>query len=194
MPARPNAHPVLRRLFVAALLLFAILLVPFGIWRINLHYRVKSQLTAIQKAREPTSGAELNFYVPEVPPAENGGPALFGAFTNFYHVGFPANDDFNALIDVKPSDSWPPHVRAFAERYLQTNKQALAQIEAALNRFTEFQYPIDYSRGPDTPIRHLRYLKNRRPGPSRPHNVGSSKQKSCMDQFSSSTAQTRADP
>ena len=68
------------RICLTALVLFALLVISFIVWRVNLAHDVDAKLQAIRAAGLPTSGAELNTYYPAVPDNENAALVMTQAF------------------------------------------------------------------------------------------------------------------
>jgi hypothetical protein len=146
-------------------LLFFVLIIPVLViasliyWRVSLYFRVKHQLAAVRSAGLPASGAELNDWLPQIPDAQNGALALTQAFTNLHQLSDFLREKKSELTFPKRNESWSPEQSALAREYLATNRQALAQIESALHRYSEFKYPADYAYGAGTLLPHLRHVK-----------------------------------
>jgi hypothetical protein len=142
------------------LLLFCLLLVSvFTYWRLALYFHVKKQLTSVRSAGLPTSGTELNDWLPQIPNAENGALPLTAAITNLHEFSELRIPKTPELTAPNRQELWTPEQRANAERYLATNRQTLAEIESVLNRYSKFQFPVDYSYGAGTLLSHLKYVK-----------------------------------
>src|SRR5687768_70108 len=148
---------VARRVAIAFFLIPALAVAALLVWRIELHFRLQSELASIRKAGLPTSGGELNAYLPKVPDSENGGVALGKAFARLHDFRGDGSNTFAAILDMEPSARWSPEARALVEQHLQTNRQALAEIHAALERSTRFQFPVDYSAGAGVGFPHLKH-------------------------------------
>ena len=157
-PSEKNSA-LARRFLVVMLGIAGFIVISFLIWRIQIHFRVRSQLAAIRQAGFPTTGAELNNYLPQIPDSDNGALALNAAFAGLHEFRGNRSNNFASIIDLKPSDSWSADARALVQRYLQTNHAALQQIEFALDRYQEFRFPVDYSFGVSDELPHLRSIK-----------------------------------
>jgi hypothetical protein len=75
-----NMKRIFPKIWVVALLLFALPVISFIIWRVNLARDVDAKLQAIRAAGLPTSGAELNQWYAAVPDSENAALVMTQAF------------------------------------------------------------------------------------------------------------------
>jgi hypothetical protein len=150
-PISPLAHRIARVTNTFLLLL----VLAFSIWRINLY--IKSQIAAIHAAGLPASPAELGAWLPQVPDTNNGALLLTDAFTNLHRFN-GRSPTLEELTGLTRRDVWSAELRAAAEHYVNTNKEALGQMEAAL-RLPAFRFPVDHSYGAQTELPHLASLK-----------------------------------
>jgi hypothetical protein len=127
-------------------------------WRVRLSNRIDARIAAIRSAGIPISSAEVNAWLPQVPDSENGALPLVRAFTNLHEFVGNATVRYDDLFPANATNTLSAEQIMFARQYVQTNAEALAQIEAAL-RYEKFRYPIDYSAGPSTKIPHLKLIK-----------------------------------
>src|SRR5688572_12899078 len=155
LPTRAKRH---MPLWLRALgLLFILAIIAFLFFRIRLHFDVKAKLAAIRSAGLPTSGAELNQWLPSVAPTNNGALVITQAFSLFKST--PAIDfKSSALPEMISTNTWSPEVRADLRNFLETNSSALEKIDAAL-AFERFRYPVDYTPGFATLVPHLSQVK-----------------------------------
>jgi hypothetical protein len=147
------------RLALAGLGVTVLFITLFVVGRIRLNNRIDARIAAIRAAGMPASPAEINTWVPQVTDSENGALVLLRAFTNLHEFTGNASVRYDDLLSSARTNVWTPEQRAFARQYVQTNVEALAQIEAAL-RCEKFRYPVDYSAGPATKIPHLKNIKS----------------------------------
>ena len=159
LPPKPPPSPKGRGIGRILLVLLLLLVSVFSYWRLNLYFRVKSRIAAVHSAGLPTSGAELNEWLPPISDSENGALVLMEAFTNLIELTDNKSNRVSDLPYLKGKEIWSPIQRALAERYVATNRQALAQIETALREYSKFQYPVDYSYGAGAKLPHLRKIK-----------------------------------
>jgi hypothetical protein len=156
----PNRTSVLAaRVAFAGFAIFVLLIVLFVAWRVHLNSRINARIAAIRSAGFPTSPVELNTWIPQIPDSENGALPLVRAFTNLHEFTGNASVRFDDLLSSNRSNTWTAERLALARQYVQTNGEALAQIETAL-RYKKFRYPVDYSFGPATKIPHLKHIKS----------------------------------
>jgi hypothetical protein len=157
-PTANRSSALAARVAFAGFAIFLLLIVLFIAWRVHLSNRINARIAAIRSSGLPTSPAELNTWIPQIPDSENGALALVRAFTNLHEFTGNASVRFDDLLSSARSNTWTAERLAFARQYVQTNAEALAQIEAAL-RYKKFRYPVDYSLGAATKIPHLKQIK-----------------------------------
>jgi hypothetical protein len=138
-------------------LLFILAVLALLFFRIRLHFDVKAKLAAIRSAGLPTSGAELNQWLPSIHPTNNGALIITQAFSLFKST---RAIDFKSSVLPKMinTNTWSPEVRADLRNFLDTNSSALEKIDAAL-AFEQFRYPVDYTPGFATLVPHLSQVK-----------------------------------
>jgi len=124
----------------------------------RLYLEIDGRFARLRKAGLPTSGAELNPWRGVVPNSENGALALTQAFSLLRT--FPDSRS-NEIVEprlLKRTNEWSATTRTMVADYVQLNLPALSKGREALT-FRQFQFPTDFSYGPDTPVPHLAELK-----------------------------------
>jgi len=134
------------RICLTAIVLFALLVISFIVWRVNLAHDVNAKLQAIRAAGLPTSGAELNTYYPAVPDNENAALVITQAF---------------ALMRDLPKIEIPTRTnkltakqRLLITTYLETNHEALARAREAV-LLPKCRYPVNLTLGCDALLPHI---------------------------------------
>jgi len=149
----PFALPIARALGIIVLLVVCC----FSWWRLLLSHHVNTQLARIRAAGYPVSGAELNAWRP-VPDAENGALIVTQAFA-LLRIFPDGRSNEVRQITINRTNQWSPATRELAETYVQTNAPALAKVRESL-LLSRFRYPVDFSYGPNTDLRHLSKLRD----------------------------------
>lgn len=150
-----NFQRWVRRVWLA---LFLLGLLSFVFWRFLLYVEVKSQFATLRKAGLPTSGAELNDWLPVLPESENGAEGLQKAFTLKRTLSDSRSNLVTGLLEISRTDLLNQTSLDLANEFLALNQPALAQAKSAL-QFHRFRFPLDYSFGPDTQLPHVSELK-----------------------------------
>jgi len=155
-PSAPS--PFVRNVSKAFTVLLLSLVCVFFFWRMRLYLEIDGRFARLRKAGLPTSGAELNPWRGVVPNSENGALALTQAFSLLRT--FPDSRS-NEIVEprlLKRTNEWSATTRTMVADYVQLNLPALSKGREALT-FRQFQFPTDFSYGPDTPVPHLAELK-----------------------------------
>jgi hypothetical protein len=150
-----------RTAFWVALVVFGpflvIVLLLIG-WRIRLGGEVNRRLAAVQAAGLPTSGAELNYFYPAVPDAENAALVLTQAIALIQTL---PDDQERELVRIKIPDrhlSLSNRELALITDYVNLNSNVLALARSAA-RLGKSRYPVDYTPGFKTILPHLTGLR-----------------------------------
>lgn len=137
---------IFSRICLAALVLFALLVISFIVWRVNLAQDVNAKLQAIRVAGLPTSGAELNAYYPAVPDNENAALVLTQAFALLRN--FPDSRSNEVAHFEIPLRGHPltTEQKQLLAGYIAMNSAALAKVSEAV-KLPKSRYPVDFSLG-----------------------------------------------
>jgi hypothetical protein len=147
------------RICLAALVLFALLVINFIVWRVNLAHDVNAKLAAIRAAGLPANGEEADAYYTAVPDNENAAVKMaeaFGLMTNY------PDGRSNIVASIRFSDRRSSPTSEQLEllvSYCAMNSNALAQAGEAV-KLPHSRYPIHLSWGAYTLLPHLAKLKN----------------------------------
>jgi hypothetical protein len=147
------------RIRLAALVLFALLVISFVIWRVNLAHDLNAKLAAIHAAGMPTNGKELNDYYPAVP--DNVNAALVMTQALAFMANYP-DERSNAVSKfAMPACSQPltSEQKELLAGHVELNRAAIQTARQGLLR-PKCRYPIDMSPGFATLLPHLAHLKN----------------------------------
>lgn len=142
------------RICLTALVLFALLVIGFIGWRVNLARDVNAKLTAIRAAGLPTNVKELNNYYPAVPDNENAALVMTQAFALMRN--YP-DDRSNEVANFKIPPRGHPlttEQRQLLSGYVEMNAAALAKASEAI-KLSKSRYPVDFEAGFQTPLPHL---------------------------------------
>jgi hypothetical protein len=134
------------RICLTAIILFALLVISFIIWRVNLAHDVNAKLQAIRAAGLPTSGAELNAYYPAVPDNENAALVMTQAFALVRD--FPdirSNEVAHFEIPPRGQPLITGQKQLLAD-YVAMNSAALTKVSEAV-KLPKSRYPVDFSLG-----------------------------------------------
>ena len=152
----------LKRIFsgigIAILVLFALLVITFVIWRVNLAHDVDAKLQAIRAAGLPTSGAEANDYYVAVPDNENSAIKMAGAFALMTNYNDRRSNEVAAIKFPARKDTLTPEQLELLSGCLAMNSNVLVQAGEAV-KLPRCRYPMDLSWGAATPMPHLAKLK-----------------------------------
>ena len=146
------------RICLTALVLFALLVISFIVWRVNLAHDVNAKLQAIRAAGLPTSGAELNTYYPAVPDNENAALVMTQAFALIRNFPDRRSNDEVTNFKIPPhGQSLTAEQKQLLSGYVVMNEAALVKAGEALE-LPRCRYPVDFSPGLNTSLSHLRVL------------------------------------
>jgi len=147
------------RICLAALVLFALLVISFIVWRVNLAHDVDAKLQAIRAAGLPTNnGKELNAYYPAVPDNENAALKMAGAFALMTNYNDRRSNDVAAIKFPARKDTLTPEQLELVAGYCAMNSNAIAQAMEAI-KLPRCRYPVDSTCGAGTLLPHLATLK-----------------------------------
>jgi hypothetical protein len=146
------------RICLTALVLFALLVISFIVWRVNLAHDVNAKLQAIRASGLPTSGAELNAYYPAVPDDENAALKMAGAFALMTNYNDRRSNDVAAIKFPARKDTLTPEQLELVAGYCAMNSNAIAQAMEAI-KLSRCRYPVDLTCGARTLLPHLATLK-----------------------------------
>jgi hypothetical protein len=158
LPGNSASSPLAASVRMVFLILIPLSLCTFTVFRGLVFRDVNHQFAQIRAAGFPASGAELNAWREAVSDKENGALVLTQAFA-LYRT-FPdrrSNEIMEAEI-LSRTNAWTSVRRELVEAYVATNSPAIAKAREAL-RLPYFRFPVDFSYGPDTPLRHLGRLR-----------------------------------
>ncbi len=156
---RDAPSPLLFRIGRVVGILILLALCVFAFWRVLLYRDVNKRFASIRAAGFPVSGEELNAWLAPVPDAENGALVLTQAFALYRTFPDRRSNEVVEPSFLNRTNKWSAATRALIEAYVQTNEPALAKVREA-GRLASFRYPLDFSYGPETPLPHLKPLKD----------------------------------
>jgi hypothetical protein len=146
------------RICVVAFILFALLVISFIVWRVNLAHDVNAKLQAIRTAGLPTKGKELNDYYPAVPDNENAALVMTQAFALIRNFPDSRSNDEVTNFKIPPrGQSLTAEQKQLLSGYVVMNEAALVKAGEALE-LPRCRYPVDFSPGLNTSLSHLRAL------------------------------------
>ena len=146
------------RICLTALVLFALLVISFIVWRVNLAHDVDAKLQAIRAAGLPTSGAEADDYYVAVPDNENSALKMARAFAWMTNYPDRRSNDVAAIKFPARKDTLTPEQLELVAGYCAMNSNALAQAMEAV-KLPRCRFPMDLSWGAATLLPHLAKLK-----------------------------------
>jgi hypothetical protein len=146
------------RICLTALVLFALLVISFIVWRVNLAHDVDAKLQAIHAAGLPTNSKELNAYYPAVPDDENAALKMAGAFALMTNYNDRRSNDVAAIKFPARKDTLTPEQLELVAGYCAMNSNAIAQAMEAI-KLSRCRYPVDLTCGARTLLPHLATLK-----------------------------------
>ena len=129
----------------------------FVLWRTALWIEVRNQFAALRRTGLPTSGQELNAWLPSVPGSANGALVLTQAFALLREPPRGFNESTQTKL-LSRTSQWSASDRDLIADYVRTNAPALRKATEA-RHFNQFQFPVDYSYGPATDQPQLRDLR-----------------------------------
>lgn len=154
---RRGMHPVLWVLL--GIFLFFVIL--FAGWRVHFSFKVRSELTALQKAGHPVTLAQLEqAYYPD-PGPDNAAGFFIGAFSQVHLTNSPVLTDLLKKLAVPATDPIAPLTQSesnYLAKLLAENRPALEMLHQ-MPPSTNCRYPIDMSLGYAMLLPHLSHLK-----------------------------------
>jgi hypothetical protein len=145
---------IFSRICIAALVLFALLVISFIVWRVNLAHDVNVKLEAIRAAGLPTNGKELNAYYPAVPDNENAALVMTQAFALLRNYPDSRKKEI-ANFKIPPrGQPLTAEQKQLLSGYVGMNEAALAKAGEAI-KLPRSRYLIDFSPSLDTQLSHL---------------------------------------
>jgi hypothetical protein len=123
-------------------------------WRAEFHRRI----AAIHAAGFPVTGEELDAWYPWPQAGENAANWITGAATVQQKLEQEQWKPLEVLVSrggerLRPAEPLSAELRALLEQFVQRNSKALESLHQAA-AIPECRYPVDFSRGPSTPILH----------------------------------------
>ncbi len=143
------------RICLTALVLFALLVISFIVWRVNLAHDVDAKLQAIRASGLPTNGKELNAYYPAVPDNENAALVMTQAFALMRNYPDSRSNEIYQIQSFPARWQHPTNEQIqLLTGYVEMNSNALAKMSEAL-KLPKSRYPVDFSPGFETLLPHL---------------------------------------
>jgi hypothetical protein len=143
------------RICLAAQVLFALLVISFIVWRVNLAHDVNAKLQAIHAAGLPTNGKELNAYYPAVTDNENAALVVTQAFALMRNYPDSRSNEVDQIQSFPERWKHPTNEQIqLLTGYVEMNSNALARMAEAL-KLPKSRYPVDFSLGFETDLPHL---------------------------------------
>jgi hypothetical protein len=147
------------RICLTALVLFALLVISFIVWRVNLAHDVNAKLQAIRAAGLPTNGKELNAYYPAVPDNENAALVMTQAFALMRNYPDRRSNEIDQIQSFPARWQHPTNEQIqLLTGCVEMNSNALAKMAEAL-KLPKSRYPVDFSPGFETLLPHLDKVK-----------------------------------
>jgi hypothetical protein len=143
---------------LAALVLFALPVISFVVWRVNLARDVNAKLQAIRAAGLPTNGTEANAYYTAVPDDENAALKMADAFALMTNYNDRRSNEVFSIKLPWRKDNLTPEQLELVAGYCAMNSNAIAQAMEAI-KSPRCRYPMDLSWGAATLLPHLAKLK-----------------------------------
>jgi hypothetical protein len=149
----------MKRIFLKiCVVTFALLVISFIIWRVNLAHEVNTELQAIRVAGLPTSGAELNAYYPAVPDNENAALVMTQAFALMRNFPDSRSNEV-ARFKIPPrGQSLTAEQKQLLVGYVEMNSMALEKADEAI-KLPKSRYPVDFTLNNDALLPHLPNLR-----------------------------------
>lgn len=150
---------VFARICFAGVILFALFVLCFIVWRVNLAREVNAKLAAIRAAGLPTNGKELNDYYPAVPDNQNAALVMTQAFALIRNLPDRRSNDEVASFQIPPrGHPLTAEQKQLLSSYVATNAAALAKAGEVL-KLRRSRYPVDFAPGLNTSLSHLHGLR-----------------------------------
>ena len=160
--SQPQANP-LRRIRTIALIGVALLaFIPIGffvVWRSGLSLDVDRRLEALKSVGLPTSGAELNNWYSKVADKQNAALVLTQALGLLRNYPDMRSNDVRLFKLPERGHRLSTEQAGLLRGYVGMNSSAIARADQAIN-LPESRYPIDCSLCANTPLPHLRWLRD----------------------------------
>ncbi|HEX7862143.1 MAG TPA: hypothetical protein VF773_17545 [Verrucomicrobiae bacterium] len=118
---------------------------------------VKRQVAEIKARRLPVSPEELDLWYRRVPATSNAALAYLEAYSFFVQPG--TNNPNEMKVKLALGEPLPAELNTAIDAHLAKNRETLEQLHAAA-ALPESRYPIDLTKGFETLLPHLAYLKS----------------------------------
>ncbi len=141
---------------VGAVCLVLMIPLSIGVWRYRLKGQVNGRLASVRAEGLPTSGAELNSWIPPVVDARNGALVIGPALWKKIQFG-GSNTSDTEVSQLLETNHWSLAKRAEVAAWAATNATVFAEVRRGLG-FPSFRYPVDYTPGVATLVPHLAQL------------------------------------
>ena len=149
----------MKRIFlIICVVIFALLVISFTIWRVNLAHEVNAKLQAIRDAGLPTSGAELSAYYPTVPENENAALVMIQAFALLRNYPDNRSNEVERFKIPPRGQSLNAAQKQLLVGYVEMNSNALVKVREAV-KFPKSRYPVDLTPNADALLPHLPKLQ-----------------------------------
>lgn len=134
------------------------LILTFAVWRLHLHFEIRSLVADYRAAGLPTDGEELDAFYPAVPAEQNAALGVMEA------AGFLQEYPDERRFEVRGfrvpwrTESLTPEEADLLRGYVSINSNALARLSTALT-LPESRYPVDLSEGFYADLDHVDQVK-----------------------------------
>ncbi|HXI73586.1 MAG TPA: hypothetical protein VNN22_24855 [Verrucomicrobiae bacterium] len=147
-----------RIFFRICVLFFALIVISFIIWRVNLGHEVSAKFAAIRAVGLPTNGNELNDYYPTVPDNENAALVMTQAFVLLQNYPGSRSNEVDRFQFPERGQHLTNDQVQLLTGYVEMNSNTLAKVSEAI-KLSKSRYPVDFSPGFETLLRHLDEVK-----------------------------------
>ena len=149
-----------RRAFVCFVLVPAVVLGAYTVWRIRLERAVAAQIEGIRARGYPVSLEELEAWYPRIPDEENAWTSYRAAFDAWQ--GLPA-ERFESLLPRKLTpperdEPYPESALAVMREYVGMNAETLRLLHEAA-AVPRCRFPVDLSEGWEARLPHLESIR-----------------------------------
>jgi len=149
--------PCYRRVWFWVVVLGAVPVVAFVIWRIHLAVVVSAKLDRVKAAGYPINGKELNAFYPAVPPEKNAALAMADAFELLWQYPDSRSNEVN-YVELPRTGALDVTNLELLKPLVLSNAPAMARARQALE-LPECRYPVDYAAGPGALLPHLSQVR-----------------------------------
>lgn len=149
---------ILVRLLFVGVVLLALGVILFSVWRVRLAREVEQQIAAIRAAGLPVNGEEANDYYTAVPDDENAALKMADAFVLMTSYNDRRSNEVASIKFPQRKEKLTPEQLELVAGYCAMNSNALAQAGEAI-KMLHCRYPMDLSWGAATLLSHLAKLK-----------------------------------